>query len=150
VLSGLGFLGGGAIIVFGRRIRGLTTAACIWVTAAIGLALGSGYVLPAVFTFLVVMFALDFLGRWETRMARKDRYVRLSLRFGAEGERLSEIEDLLAAHSLEVLGSTVDWDREGNAYRLQLRHAVPVDFEQVTAALAATFEQRGLSKVQWR
>ena len=73
VLSGLGFLGAGAIITLGRRIRGLTTAACVWVTAAIGLALGCGYVFVAVVTFLVVMFALHTLARWERRMPAKDR-----------------------------------------------------------------------------
>jgi uncharacterized membrane protein YhiD involved in acid resistance len=49
VVAGIGFLGGGAIIKYGANIKGLTTAASIWVTAAIGVAVGVGmYVLAAV------------------------------------------------------------------------------------------------------
>lgn len=149
VLSGLGFLGAGAIIVLGQRIRGLTTAACIWVTAAIGLAVGCGYLFAAAFTFLVAIFALHFLGRWEQRMSKKDRYIRLALHFSQRAERTSAIVDLLATHSLTVLHHTVDWDAGGTAHRLQLRYDTPVDFERTTAALVDGLGPQGLARVEW-
>lgn len=56
IVSGIGFLGAGAIIQAGRWVRGLTTAASLWATAAIGLAVGSGeYVLSIVGTTLIVL-----------------------------------------------------------------------------------------------
>jgi putative Mg2+ transporter-C (MgtC) family protein len=56
IVSGIGFLGAGAIIQAGRWVRGLTTAASLWATAAIGLAVGSGeYILSLVGTFLIVL-----------------------------------------------------------------------------------------------
>jgi putative Mg2+ transporter-C (MgtC) family protein len=56
VVAGIGFLGGGAIIKYGANIKGLTTAASIWVTAAIGVAVGVGmYGLAAVTTALVLI-----------------------------------------------------------------------------------------------
>ncbi len=56
IVSGIGFLGAGAIIQAGRWVRGLTTAASLWATAAVGLAVGSGeYVLATVGTGLVVL-----------------------------------------------------------------------------------------------
>ena len=56
IVSGIGFLGAGAIIQAGRWVRGLTTAASLWATAAIGLAVGSGeYLLALVGTLLIVL-----------------------------------------------------------------------------------------------
>ena len=149
VLSGLGFLGAGAIIVLGSRIRGLTTAAYIWVTAAIGLAVGCGYLVPATVTFLIVMVALHGLVRWERAMEEKDRYVRLRLNFSRPGERMHEIRSLLAAHSLETLSYVVNRDEETALYELQLRHARPVDFERVTNELADGLTGEGIKKIEW-
>jgi len=55
IVTGIGFLGAGAIIGGQDRVHGLTTAAGIWITAAVGLAVGTGsYVIAVVSTFLVV------------------------------------------------------------------------------------------------
>jgi putative Mg2+ transporter-C (MgtC) family protein len=148
-LSGLGFLGAGAIIVLGRRIRGLTTAACIWVAAAMGLAIGCGYVFVAVCTFAVVMFALHVLGRWERLMQAKDRYVRLALTFGEPGRRIEDLRRLLATHNVEVLSYTVDWDSERTRYELQLRHVRRVDFERLSEELRQTLKSEGLCRLKW-
>jgi putative Mg2+ transporter-C (MgtC) family protein len=57
-VTGIGFLGAGAIIRQGPNVRGLTTAATLWAVAAIGLAAGAGYYAGAVATTIVVIFAL--------------------------------------------------------------------------------------------
>ncbi|MDD3088518.1 MAG: MgtC/SapB family protein [Candidatus Omnitrophica bacterium] len=67
VVTGIGFLGAGAIIRYGWSIRGLTTAASIWAVAAIGLAVGSGMYIPAAITTTVVLAVL-FLSRFEDTM----------------------------------------------------------------------------------
>src|SRR5699024_2733184 len=61
VVSGIGFLGAGMIIVQRASIHGLTTAAGIWATAAIGLAIGSGMYEIGVFESLLVIVGLEFL-----------------------------------------------------------------------------------------
>jgi len=58
IVTGIGFLGAGAIIRQGLAVRGLTTAATLWVVAAIGLASGSGYYSAALMTTIVVVFLL--------------------------------------------------------------------------------------------
>jgi putative Mg2+ transporter-C (MgtC) family protein len=58
IVSGIGFLGAGAIIRQGLSIRGLTTAATLWVVAAIGMAAGAGYYSGAVLTTVVALVAL--------------------------------------------------------------------------------------------
>ena len=58
IVTGIGFLGAGAIIREGLSVRGLTTAATLWVVAAIGMACGAGYYWPAAAATLLTLFAL--------------------------------------------------------------------------------------------
>lgn len=62
VVSGIGFLGAGTILRTGNSIRGLTTAASIWVCGGVGLAIGSGYYLGGLATTIIVLFSLRSLG----------------------------------------------------------------------------------------
>ena len=64
VVSGIGFLGAGTIIFQKNGVRGLTTAAGLWVTAAIGLACGTGMYLAAVLTTAMVLLGLEVLNYW--------------------------------------------------------------------------------------
>ncbi len=61
VVVGIGFLGGGTILRHGATVRGLTTAASLWVTAAIGLAVGMGFYIGATATALLAVVALAVL-----------------------------------------------------------------------------------------
>ena len=70
VVTGIGFLGAGAIIRYGSSIKGLTTAASIWAVAAIGLAVGAGMYWAAGITTLVVIAVL-ILSRFEERLEFK-------------------------------------------------------------------------------
>lgn len=65
VVSGIGFLGAGAIIKEGVNVIGLTTAACIWVVSGVGLAVGAGYYTIAVFSSVLVYIILELLSRRE-------------------------------------------------------------------------------------
>src|SRR6266496_3362467 len=79
IVTGIGFLGAGAIIRQGLSIRGLTTAATLWVVAAIGLAAGAGYYSAAAITTLLVIVSL-----WPLRILTH----RVMSRFRAETDRL--------------------------------------------------------------
>jgi putative Mg2+ transporter-C (MgtC) family protein len=61
VVTGVGFLGAGAILRQGNEVHGLTTAASIWVVAAIGMAVGFGFYVPAIFTTLLILAMLFLL-----------------------------------------------------------------------------------------
>lgn len=73
VISGIGFLGAGTIIVYGGTIRGLTTAASIWAVAGIGLVVGAGMYAAAVFTTLVILISLVFLNNFESLFIHKKK-----------------------------------------------------------------------------
>ena len=69
VINGVGFLGAGTILVTGRReVKGLTTAAGLWASAIIGLALGGGFYEGALLTTVLVLVAESFLSRLEYRI----------------------------------------------------------------------------------
>jgi len=65
VVSGIGFLGAGAILRIGANVRGLTTAATIWSVSAVGLAVGAGMYFAAFISTLVILFVLTVLDRIE-------------------------------------------------------------------------------------
>lgn len=65
VVSGIGFLGAGTIMKEGATVKGLTTAASIWVVSGVGLAVGAGYFLGALFTTCLVLLTLTTLSRLE-------------------------------------------------------------------------------------
>lgn len=70
VVSGIGFLGAGTIIRTGNDIKGLTTAASLWVCAGIGLAIGAGYYLGGIITAGIVLLSLIALGSVEKKVSR--------------------------------------------------------------------------------
>jgi len=72
VVSGIGFLGAGAIIRLGSNIRGLTTAASLWLTAAIGLTLGAGMFVTALTAEILALFTLVVLHKIENKLFPDD------------------------------------------------------------------------------
>lgn len=71
ILPGIGFLGAGTILKYGRNIHGLTTATSIWMTAAVGMAVGVGAWFLALCGTLLVWFVLSILHGFERRARRK-------------------------------------------------------------------------------
>ncbi len=74
IITGIGFLGAGAIFKNDFSVTGITTAAIIWVTAAIGMLIGSGHLLIAVFSefmVLIILFGLRWLEHFLQRFAKK-------------------------------------------------------------------------------
>lgn len=82
VVSGIGFLGAGTIIQSRHGVRGLTTAATIWVVAAIGLATGAGHYFVAISTTLIVLVTLRMLDRvaaWLDARGLASRWIRIHM-----------------------------------------------------------------------
>ncbi|MBR1621349.1 MAG: MgtC/SapB family protein [Prevotella sp.] len=73
VVSGIGFIGAGAIIFQKNTIKGLTTAACVWVTAAIGLACGAGLYSLAIVATLLVLLGLEAFNFFLKKIREKER-----------------------------------------------------------------------------
>jgi putative Mg2+ transporter-C (MgtC) family protein len=102
IMTGIGFLGAGVIVKEGVSVRGLTTAASIWITAAIGILAGVGFYFPVVIATLLTLGTLSTF-RWiEARMPALI-YVQHTVRFPlhrAVGEQ--EYRDFIAEHGLRT------------------------------------------------
>ena len=113
VVTGIGFLGAGAIIRQGLSVKGLTTAATLWVVAAIGMAAGVGYYWAALVTTALVLLSL-----WPLRILA----FRLSARTRHEGGRLavvlpagtSAVSVLEAVENAGADVSSLEFDEEGD------------------------------------
>lgn len=85
VISGIGFLGAGTIIVTGRsNVKGLTTAASLWTTATMGLALGAGYVYGGVLSFILIMVSIRVLQHISWHQEENNRILALSVELDKE------------------------------------------------------------------
>jgi putative Mg2+ transporter-C (MgtC) family protein len=124
VITGIGFLGAGAIIKFGFSIRGLTTAACLWIVAGIGLACGAGYYLVALAVTIIALFCLIALNMVE-KVYAKDSYRILEVRTSCEQEP-TDIISLLQREKLKILFLDLNRDYEANTmttrFTLRLYH----------------------------
>lgn len=85
VISGIGFLGAGAILVTrNQQVRGLTTAAGLWASAIVGMAMGAGYYAGGIACFLFIYISLKFLAKIDDKISRSPRratvYCELSCR----------------------------------------------------------------------
>jgi putative Mg2+ transporter-C (MgtC) family protein len=107
IVTGMGFLAGGAIMRTGISVQGLTTAAALWLVGAIGMAAGAGMYIIAAFVTLVGVVALTLLRRFEDKDDRLTRR-RIFLVLGAEGS-VSEISAKLTEIGATV--SAVEYDR---------------------------------------
>ncbi len=110
IVTGIGFLGAGAIIKEGVNIRGLTTAACLWTVAAVGMAAGSGYFEMAAFTTLIALASLIVLKLVE-RFYRKDSYRLLNIATPIDVDA-SDVIDLVKRPHLKVLNCDIEKNYE--------------------------------------
>ncbi len=102
VVAGVGFLGAGAIMRSGLSVRGLTTAACLWTVAAIGLAVGCGYWKAAAAATALVLVATYCFQKLESRISRGG-YLRRFVVHAQESARLvGALEDILHKAGSEV------------------------------------------------
>jgi putative Mg2+ transporter-C (MgtC) family protein len=101
VITGVGFLGAGTIMKFRASIRGLTTAASLWIVSGIGLAVGSGFILPAVFTTIIAITTLILLPKAESKIKR-DKYMTIKMLIAGQEHFLDNIKSILEKNSVEL------------------------------------------------
>lgn len=142
VVTGIGFLGAGAIIRQGVTVRGLTTAAGMWVTAAIGVAVGLGYWPAAIATTVMTVAALFGFKRLERRLLRQLKPGRYEFVIDALPElRFAELTEVLESRRCKIDSARTDTSEEGNhhmvlALRLPPRTA-PHEIAEALRDLAA-------------
>ena len=147
VVTGIGFLGAGAILRQGITIKGLTTAASLWVTAAIGLAVGLGYIegaLAVAVGTVVVLYALKQIERLVFPRLKRG-FIRMRIEVDAE-MRLSDL-----AERVERIGAKIDGLKivtDGDERHLNARLLLPsgVTGDRVADEVSSV---PGVTSVDW-
>ncbi len=145
-IAGMGFIGAGAIIKGRGSVRGVTTAATLWLVTGLGLAVGARLYWPAVATTLIALVAL-YLFRW-IRISR-EVYTTLSLDFHGTAVDVSQVVAILnnQPHVLvKLLGYSQNLSQGGVTLRLQLRGPENLSLELITAQLD---QLPGLENLAW-
>jgi putative Mg2+ transporter-C (MgtC) family protein len=146
IVTGIGFLGAGAIIRQGLTIRGLTTAATLWVVAAIGLASGAGYYWAAVVTTALVLFTL-----WPLRIAAHQLFLRFlpsEPRLFVElstGAGAAPVLETLEGLDVRIDAFGVEDDRDGRHVELDV--AVPEERRKAVVPALARLDK--VTGVRW-
>ncbi len=122
IVSGIGFLGGGAILRLGATVRGLTTAACIWTVTGVGMAIGAGYYFPAALVVLTMLFTLHFLGRFENVFIKKRMFREMTLNARSSPDLLGSVEKVFAANSISI--RSIEVEREISDPNVEVRAIV--------------------------
>ncbi len=114
VITGVGFLGAGAIIQMKGSVRGLTTAAGIWMVATIGMAVGVGMYAVSVIATLLIIFILVTLERYEHKLniGQESKIVRVKVK-GIMSTQ-SDYSEIFARHSIHVSDEYLKFDYEQN------------------------------------
>ena len=106
VVSGIGFLGVGTILLKGRfQITGLTTAACVWASATIGLALGAGFYEGALIAFAAVFLTVTILHKLEYALGKRQNRYGIYVEINSDAKIrsiINEIENLASASDIQV------------------------------------------------
>jgi len=106
IVTGVGFIGAGTILHARGAVVGLTSAATIWVVAAIGVALGSGYYREGVGTTLAVIVVLAGLGRVETLVERHSMHSTISVHARPGPTVVEDLETAVRRMGLEIIRVT--------------------------------------------
>ena len=127
IVSGIGFLGAGTIMKHGATVRGLTTAATLWVVAGIGMAAGAGYYLGALVTTLVVLLALIFLKVVERSLGEK-LMTSMEISMPTKPGQLARVQGVF-----EILGislKNLEMDSEDERLVLRVTVLIPRELSQ--------------------
>jgi len=110
VVSGIGFLGAGTIIHSKTSVKGLTSAAGLWVVASIGLAIGAKMYIESIGYFLVVFFILHHINSMERRQLLKNKLVRFEIISKDISGIVGEVGKVFSNEKLKIL--SIDIERE--------------------------------------
>ncbi|MCD9023570.1 MgtC/SapB family protein [Cohnella silvisoli] len=143
VISGIGFLGAGTIMRTGLGVSGLTTAASLWVSAAIGLAAGAGFYYGAFIATFLVVISLFVLNKVEKLFSRTKKVRELLIKMEKTSSGLNLVLAHLNRSGLQINKLSVENDEAGDqqtdrhlVIRIQLKLKKIQNYEEAIAALA--------------
>jgi putative Mg2+ transporter-C (MgtC) family protein len=139
VVSGIGFLGAGSILLRGEVVRGLTTAASLWTVAAIGLAVGGGLYIEAVSATVVILIILAGIKPLEERFQARSRIHEIRLKVARGQLSINALEAALGYRARRITRyvSESEDDASTDTVSITFQRLSPDDIAQIVTALKA-------------
>ena len=138
IMTGIGFLGAGVIIKEGLTVRGLTTAASIWMTASVGIVIGMGLYFPAFLATGMTVVTLSFF-RWIESRLPVQIYAKFTVRFIRSKHSLDEdaLRRLISSHNIRSFEASYKLDNEGKnfEYEMTIRSKNQNNYRQLAQSL---------------
>jgi putative Mg2+ transporter-C (MgtC) family protein len=119
IVTGIGFLGAGVILKEGVTVRGLTTAATLWVVAGLGMAFGMGFFSLGGLSTIIVLAGLLFLKRFDL-IIKKDRYLYLAVTARQRDSLYDDLRQLVDEQGLKLSEVSSQVDLEKNEIILKM------------------------------
>lgn len=138
VISGIGFLGTGTILVKGATVRGLTTAASIWIVAGIGLIVGVGMIAPALLTTIVVLLSLITLNKFEKKIFSTNTFQLINIVMDKECNRLHEVLKVLEENKVTFQNVSIKTmkEKKGEGERERKKVTIEINIADDPSILA--------------
>ena len=154
VVTGIGFLGAGTILQQRGSIRGLTTAASIWVVSGIGLATGIGFYSGAALATLLVLISLLYLGRVDRKLLQKRRIKILQIKAVDQSGLLSRVTKVINDSKLEIKkayfqAQEYDSSLEKDVVDIELALVTPHKFDE-SILFNSLSTLSGILKIVWQ
>ena len=147
-IASMGFLGAGAIITGKGTVRGLTTAAGLWLVTGMGLAIGANFIIPALMATVVCLVIL-FGFRRVKKLFTRDVFNILIVKYHKYHNPLADLHDLLEQYKMQIQTMSYHLERPDEivTYRLGLQGRDNLPFHEITDRLVAFPELR---EIEWR
>lgn len=151
VVSGIGFLGAGAIIRMGVNVKGLTTAAAIWVASAIGLTIGAGFYFAALVGVIAILIVLISIDAVEKAFFIESLYKTLNIKYSGLENRKEDVLEVLKNYQMRVLTVNVKKDFENNNtdLKLQVNIAAKADTEAICKQISEVFSKESILSIDF-
>ncbi|MCJ8330196.1 MAG: MgtC/SapB family protein [Lentisphaeria bacterium] len=151
IVTGIGFLGAGAIMKDGFNVRGLTTASCFWIVAAVGMACGFGRYDLAIGSSVITLIALSLLKHFD-KLYRRDSYRTLELKLPL-GVNVEEVIELVKCEGVNIQYVDLNQDYENEFVKmvlsLKLYHQGSTDKHSEAIIEALSAADIGLKQLNW-
>ncbi len=146
IITGIGFLGAGVILKDGSTVRGLTTAATLWVVAGLGMSFGMGFLSLGVLSTILVLFGLIFMRKVDV-LIKKDRYLPVCITGFRRASLYDDIHKALDDLGMVVIESSsrVDIVEDEAFFRMVLGKRGKRSEGEILAAIE---EIKGIKKIQ--
>lgn len=143
VVSGIGFLGAGCILVNGNKVKGLTTAAGLWTTACVGLATGVGYYFISVTITVLVLLAMLALRPLGNRLQKKGVFKEYQLRINVKNRQsFQTVVNCIIEHECNILSVTTE---DEDCFTVKVSKTTE---EVISAVIGSMMENKEIKNVE--